>query len=631
MKGAAGRVSAHMRRLMQTKKQRKLFVRILAAGMTLIAAAVAPLTGLWRLAAFLVPYFIVGWPVLVKAGKNISHGQVFDENFLMSIATIGALILSEYAEAVGVMLFYQVGELFQSCAVERSRRSIAGLMDIRPDTADLIRDGEVIETDAQDISPGNLIRVRPGGRIALDGRIVEGTTSLDTSALTGESLPRAAGPGDEVMSGCVNLSGLITIEVTKSFGESTASRILALVESAGEAKARSEAFITRFARYYTPAVVIGAVVLALVPPLFTGSLTEWVRRALTFLVISCPCAVVISVPLAFFGGIGGASRQGILVKGGNFLELLAQTDTVVFDKTGTLTQGDFTLTSVRPADSVTENELLTLAALAERGSGHPIALSICRNAQIPNDNISVTDVREEPGLGVEAVIDGRVVLAGNDRLLRKHGVVFPALSANGGTVLLARDGKYIGYCEVADTAKPTAKDTVSALKGRGVQTVMLTGDGTGAAGAVADTLGIDRVYARLLPADKVERVEQLMAENAERGTLVYVGDGINDAPVLTRADVGIAMGALGSDAAIEAADIVLMDDDPMRLITAMDLSRKCRRIVRENIVFSLGVKGVFLVLGALGATNMWGAVFADVGVAALAILNSIRMLSVKKR
>jgi len=608
-----------------TRKQKKILWRIIAAAALLIAALFVPVQGLWRLPVFLLPYLIIGWDVLWKAARNIAHGQVFDENFLMSIATIGALILGEYAEAVGVMLFYQVGELFQSCAVGKSRRSIAQLMDIRPDSARVLRDGEFMETDPEDVHPGEIIEVRPGEKIPLDGVVTEGNSALDTAALTGESAPRDVAVGSEVLSGCVSLTGVLRLQVTKEFGQSTVAKILDLVENAAAKKARSEQFITRFARYYTPAVVIGAVLLAVIPSLLTGMWALWIKRALMFLVISCPCALVISVPLSFFGGIGGASAHGILIKGGSYLELLAKTGTVVFDKTGTLTRGVFEVTALSPADGIQSEHLLEQAALAECFSNHPIAQSLRKAYGGAIDSARVTDVQELPGHGVTAQVDGIAVAAGNKKLMNSISITVPAEEMPGTAVHVAQGGTYLGCILIADTPKSTAAQAVSALKQRGVRTVMLTGDSEAAGRAVAEQLGLDNVHARLLPADKVEQVEQLLTET-HPNVLVYVGDGVNDAPVLSRADVGIAMGALGSDAAIEAADIVLMDDDPAKLTLAMDISRKCLRIVRQNIMFALGVKGLFLLLGALGIANMWAAVFADVGVAVLAILNAMRML-----
>ncbi len=609
-----------------TRRQKKDLIRILTGGALLIAAALLPVEGLWALAVFLIPYFIVGWDVLWKAVRNIVHGQVFDENFLMGLATVGSLALGEYTEAVGVMLFYQVGELFQSCAVGKSRRSIAQLMDIRPDTANLLVDGKPVETDPEDVQPGQRILVRPGEKIPLDGRVVAGASSLDTAALTGESAPRDVAEGDEVVSGCVSLTGVLTVEVTKPFGESTVAKILELVESASEKKAKAENFITRFARWYTPAVVIGAAALAFLPPLFLGGWACWIRRALIFLVISCPCALVISIPLSFFGGIGGASRQGILVKGGNYLELLAQVETAVFDKTGTLTKGVFQVTGLYPAEGVEQSELLETAALAEAYSHHPIARSLRQAYGKDIDAARVTDVKEIAGQGVTVLIDGVSVAAGNEKLMAACGIEAGEGTEAGAQVHVAKNGKYLGRAVIADAVKDSAPAAIAALKERGIRTVMLTGDGRAAGEAAATRLGLDEVHTQLLPDGKVAQLEMLLQSKSPKGVLAYVGDGVNDAPVLSRADVGIAMGAMGSDAALEAADVVLMDDDLGKLAVAMDIAKKCRRIVVENIVFALGVKGLFLILGALGLATMWEAVFADVGVAILAILNASRML-----
>ncbi len=641
-----------------TRKQKRTLVRILAAAVLLIAASLIPqqifLTPTWviefstpgqptvfpdswtftggtvssipRLLLFLVPYFVIGWDILWKAVRNIAHGQVFDENFLMCIATIGALVLGEYAEAVGVMLFYQVGELFQSYAVGRSRRSIAQLMDIRPDSANVERDGQIVQVDPDEVAVGEVIVVRPGEKVPLDGVVLEGSSALDTAALTGESAPRDVAPGGELLSGCVNLTGLLKVRVTKEFGQSTVAKILDLVENASSKKAKAENFITKFARYYTPAVVIGAVLLAVIPSLVTGQWGVWVHRALIFLVISCPCALVISIPLSVFGGIGGASARGILVKGGNYLELLAQTETVVFDKTGTLTRGVFELSALHPAPGVSQEELLEAAALAECHSSHPIAQSLRRAWGRDIDPGRTESVREVPGHGVSAQVDGTQVLAGNDKLMAREGIPCPPCSDTGTLVYVAREGKYLGCAVISDQVKQTAPAAIAALKARGIRTVMLTGDSHAVGQAVAGQLGLDEVHAQLLPADKVDRLEDLLAHKSPKGVLAYVGDGVNDAPVLSRADVGIAMGGIGSDAAIEAADVVLMDDDPAKLIQAMDIARKCLRIVRENIVFALAVKGLFLILGALGVASMWEAVFADVGVAVIAILNASRML-----
>ena len=629
-----------------TRKQKKVLILIIVAAVLLIAVSLLPdIPVPWyiswlsegvgggphgwvlrRWPLYLIPYLIIGWDILWKAIRNIGHGQIFDENFLMCVATVGALALGEYSEAVGVMLFYQVGELFQSYAVGKSRRSIAQLMDIRPDVASVERDGQIIEVDPDEVAVGETIVIRPGEKVPLDGVVLEGTSALDTAALTGESAPRDVAVGSELLSGCVNITGLLKVRVTKEFGQSTVAKILDLVENASSKKAKAENFITNFARYYTPAVVFAALALAVVPSLVTGDWGVWVHRALTFLVISCPCALVISIPLSFFGGIGGASAQGILVKGGNYLELLAKTETVVFDKSGTLTQGVFGLSALCPAPGVTEQELLECAALAELHSTHPIAQSLRRALGCEIDPSRVTDVREVPGHGVSALVDGTRVLAGNDKLMIREGVSALPCAQAGTIVHVARDGKYLGCAVIADQLKPTSPAAIQALKQRGIRTVMLTGDSQAVGEAVAGELGLDEVHAQLLPADKVDRLEELLGRRSEKGVLAYVGDGVNDAPVLSRADVGIAMGAMGSDAAIEAADIVLMDDDPAKLVRAMDIARKCLWIVRENIVFALAVKGLFLILGAYGLASMWEAVFADVGVAVIAILNATRML-----
>ena len=608
-----------------TKKQKKVLIRIIAAAVLLIAAALIPVKGLWRL-----PLFLIRWDVLWKAVRNIAHGQVFDENFLMCVATVGALVLGEYAEAVGVMLFYQVGELFQSYAVGKSRQSISQLMDIRPDSANVERDGQIVQVDPEEVAIGDVIVVRPGEKIPLDGVVLEGSSSLDTAALTGESVPRDAAPGDELLSGCVNLTGLLKVRVTKEFGESTVAKILDLVENASSKKAKAENFITKFARYYTPSVVIGAVLLAVIPSLITGAWAVWVHRALIFLVISCPCALVISIPLSFFGGIGGASARGILVKGGNYLELLAKTETVVFDKTGTLTRGVFELSALYPSGGVANETLLETAALAECHSSHPIAQSLRRAWGQDIDPDRVADVQEIPGHGISCLVDGVRVLAGNEKLMVRENIPFAHCDDVGTLVYVARDGAYLGCAVIADQVKGTAPAAIADLKRRGIRTVMLTGDSQAVGEAVAAKLGLDEVHAQLLPGDKVDRLEELLARKSANGVLAYVGDGVNDAPVLSRADVGIAMGAMGSDAAIEAADVVLMDDDPAKLTEAMDIARKCLRIVRENIVFALAVKALFLVLGAFGVASMWEAVFADVGVAVIAILNASRMLRVKR-
>ncbi|HIQ61068.1 MAG TPA: cadmium-translocating P-type ATPase [Candidatus Enterenecus faecium] len=613
-----------------TSRQKQNLGRIATAAVLLLLNIRTPQHDVWSLPIFLIPYLIVGWDVLWEAVCNIRHGQVFDENFLMCVATLGALVLGEYTEAVGVMLFYQVGELFQSLAVSKSRRSIAQLMDIRPDSAHVLRGGEEVTVDPDEVQVGETLVVRPGERIALDGVVVEGSSSLDTAALTGESMPRDVEEGQEVSSGCVNLTGLLHLEVTRPFGQSTVARILELVENAAAKKAKAEHFITRFARWYTPVVVLGAAALAIVGGLVTGHWGEWVRRALIFLVISCPCALVISIPMAFFGGIGGASRQGVLVKGGNYLELLAKTRTVVFDKTGTLTQGKFALSGLYPVRDEEEEPLLRWAALAESHSNHPIAQSLRRAWQGDVKDHTVTDVEEIPGRGVCATVDGVEVLAGNAVFLSQHGFT-PAQDVPAGTVVhVAAQGRYLGFALIADQVKDHAAETIAQLKAQGVRTVMLTGDSREVGEQMAQRLGLDQVHAQLLPQDKVDQLEQLLEQKPEGTALAYVGDGVNDAPVLSRADVGVAMGGMGSDAAIEAADVVLMDDDPAKLLTAMSIARKCRAIVIENIVFALGVKGLFLAMGAFGVATMWEAVFADVGVAVIAILNASRMLYHKK-
>ena len=598
-----------------------------------LAEHLAPdaLPGLAWPVLYLIPYGIIGWDVLWRAIRNIKNGQVFDENFLMSVATVGAFGCGEYPEAVAVMLFYQVGELFQSVAVDRSRKSISALMDIRPDYANMERNGELVQVDPEEVSVGDVIVVKAGERVPLDGTVLEGTSSLDTAALTGESLPRDVQAGDEVVSGCVNLTGVLHVKVNKPFGESTVAKILDLVENSSSKKAKAENFITKFARYYTPAVVFAALALAALPPLLgMGPWLMWVQRALNFLVVSCPCALVISIPLSFFGGIGGASKQGILVKGGNYLEALAQAGIVVFDKTGTLTKGTFEVTAVHP-QQVGEGELLELAALAERFSDHPISRSIqaaCQSAPDPN---RVTDAKEIAGHGVRAVVDGKTVLAGNQKLMDQFHIPFEDACHHVGTIIhVAVDGAYMGHIVISDQVKEGAKETLRDLKAAGVRkTVMLTGDSQAVGQAVARQLGLDEVHAELLPGDKVDQVERLLQSKGPKEQLVFVGDGINDAPVLSRADIGVAMGAMGSDAAIEAADIVLMDDDLKKLPVAVRIARKTLRIVRENIVFALAVKFLVLILSALGKANMWWAVFADVGVSVIAILNSMRMLNAK--
>lgn len=590
---------------------------------------------------FLIPYLIAGYDVLLKAARNIGNGQVFDENFLMTIATVGAFALVLFpdsqphmAEGAAVMLFYQVGELFQGYAVGKSRQSIADMMDIAPDFANVMRDGKLVQVDPYEIGVGDEIVVKPGERVPLDGTIVEGSTQLDTAALTGESVPRHVEEGAEVISGCVNMTGKITVKVSKPFEQSTVSRILELVESASEKKAQTENFITRFARYYTPIVTIGALVLAVLPPLLFGqSWSDWIERGLTFLVVSCPCALVISVPLSFFGGIGGASRLGILVKGGNYLEALSHTETVVFDKTGTLTNGSFNVVAVHPdaAAEVNPDLILSIAAHAEAYSDHPIAVSVKEAFTGEIDQSRIADVREEGGHGVRAVVDERVVLVGNDKLMREEGIAYHDCELTGTILHVSIDGKYAGHIIIADVVKEDAAECIKRLHAAGVRkTVMLTGDRAEVAKAVAEKLGLDEYHGKLLPEDKVNQVERLLGETSEKGKLAFVGDGINDAPVLTRADIGIAMGAMGSDAAIEAADIVLMDDKPSKIASAIRIARKTMRIVWQNIVFALGVKFAVLVLAAVGLATMWLAVFADVGVAILAILNAMRCMRVKR-
>ena len=589
---------------------------------------------------FLIPYLIAGYDVLLKAARNIGNGQVFDENFLMTIATVGAFALVLFpdsqphmAEGAAVMLFYQVGELFQGYAVGKSRQSIADMMDIAPDFANVMRDGKLVQVDPYEIGVGDEIVVKPGERVPLDGTIVEGSTQLDTAALTGESVPRHVEEGAEVISGCVNMTGKITVKVSKPFEQSTVSRILELVESASEKKAQTENFITRFARYYTPIVTIGALVLAVLPPLLFGqSWSDWIERGLTFLVVSCPCALVISVPLSFFGGIGGASRLGILVKGGNYLEALSHTETVVFDKTGTLTNGSFNVVAVHPdaAAEVDPDLILSIAAHAEAYSDHPIPVSVKQAFTGEIDQSRIADVREEGGHGVRAVVDERVVLVGNDKLMREEGIAYHDCELTGTILHVSIDGKYAGHIIIADVVKEDAAECIKRLHAAGVKkTVMLTGDRAEVAKAVAEKLGLDEYHGKLLPEDKVNQVERLLGETSEKGKLAFVGDGINDAPVLTRADIGIAMGAMGSDAAIEAADIVLMDDKPSKIASAIRIARKTMRIVWQNIVFALGVKFAVLVLAAVGLATMWLAVFADVGVAILAILNAMRCMRVK--
>ena len=623
-----------------SKKQKKVLVRIIVA-LVLLAGVILldklALLPQWAMIVlYLVPYFVIGYDILWKALKGIKNRQVFDENFLMAVATVGALCLQDFKEGVAVMLFYQIGELFQSVAVGKSRKNIAALMDIRPDYANLMVDGKLEQVDPDDVQVGTEIVVDPGEKVPIDGVIVEGNTTLNTGALTGESVPRDAKPGDDVISGCINMSGRITVRTTKPFGESTVSKILDLVENSAMKKSKSENFITKFARYYTPAVCYSALALAVLPPLIRllaghpAMWAEWITRALTFLVISCPCALVISIPLSFFGGIGCASKNGILVKGSNYLEALADTKYIVCDKTGTLTKGVFQVTGVYPAPGVDKKVLLGLAAYAESGSHHPISQSLKDAYGQPLKGERVSAIQEIAGHGVQALVDGHPVAVGNAKLMEKIGAALPGERTDGTTVYVAVDGKYIGCIVISDVVKPTAKAAMAALKENGVKmTVMLTGDAKAAADRVAAEIGMDRVESELLPGDKVAQVEKLLAEKGPKENLAFVGDGINDAPVLSRADVGIAMGALGSDAAIEAADVVLMDDDPSKIALAMKISRHTLQIVWQNIVFALAVKAVCLVLGALGIAGMWLAIFADVGVMVLAVLNATRALKIK--
>lgn len=625
-----------------TRKQKRMLIRILIAAVLFLAALITDHTlhpSMWIvLPIFAAAYLVVGWDILWKAIRNISHGQIFDENFLMAIASLGAFAMQEFDESVAVMLLYQIGELFQSYAVNKSRNAISSLVELRPDVATVERNGELLEVDPDEVAVSETIVVKTGERIPLDGIILEGTSTLDTAALTGESLPRSVTVGDEALSGCINQSGLLKIRVTKPFAQSTVSKILELVEEASERKSKSEAFITRFAKYYTPFVVIAAVLLSILPPILTGNLLngavwlKWVSRALTFLVISCPCALVISVPLSFFGGIGGASKNGILIKGSNYLEALADVNTIAFDKTGTLTQGTFTVTGQYPANGTTEAQLLEWAAMAEAFSTHPIANSLREAYGKPIAKEQIQDVQEVAGNGIQATIQGHLVLAGKAAMLEQQNISVPAetKSLTGTKVFIAVDHVYQGCILIADPLKPTSAAAIQAIKALGVEKmVLLSGDTEQTAKAVANTLHMDEVHAQLLPQDKVQCLEDLLHSQKEGKLLAYVGDGINDAPVLTRADVGIAMGAMGSDAAIEAADVVLMDDNPDKLPVAIRIARKTKRIVRENIVFALGVKGIVLILGALGFANMWAAVFADVGVAMIAICNAIRTLRIK--
>ena len=621
-----------------TKKQKKALIRIIISVALVGLISLLPVKGYLRFGMFMIPYLVIGYDILRKAVKGIMNRQVFDENFLMAVATIGAIALGDYTEGVAVMIFYQIGELFQSYAVGKSRRNISELMDIRPDYANIrMESGELEQVDPDEVEIGSIIVVQPGEKVPIDGIIVEGKSSLNTSALTGESLPRDAAAGDEIISGCINMTGVLEIKTTREFGESTVSKILDMVENASSRKSRSENFISKFAHYYTPIVCYLAAALAILPPLVSilflriaPNWGEWIFRALTFLVISCPCALVISIPLSFFAGIGGASRSGVLVKGSNYLETLAQTSCVVFDKTGTLTQGVFAVTSVHPA-GMTEAELLEYAALAESYSGHPISKSLQKAYGKSADQNRIGEVEEISGNGVKSVIDGKEVAVGNDKLMKKLGVSYEESNEIGTIVHVAIDGKYAGNILISDQSKPTSAEAIKSLKKAGVsKTVMLTGDRRNVAEHVAKELGLTEYYAELLPADKVTSVEKLLAEQGSHDKLAFVGDGINDAPVLSRADIGIAMGAMGSDAAIEAADIVLMDDDPMKIVKAIKIARKCIRIVYENIYFAIGIKVICLILGALGIANMWAAIFADVGVMVIAVLNAIRALSVKK-
>ena len=625
-----------------SRKQKKMLIRILTAAVMLIVLSVIPVKGLARFVLYMIPYLVIGYDILWKAVNGVKNRQVFDESFLMAVATVGAVALAvyeksgDYTEAIAVMLFYQIGELFQSYAVGKSRRNISELMDIRPDYANIEKDGKLERVDPDEVGIGTVIIVQPGEKVPIDGVIVEGTSTLNTSALTGESLPRDAKAGDEIISGCINMTGLLKVRTTKEFGESTVSKILDLVENASSRKSRSEEFISKFARIYTPAVCYGALALAFLPPVvrmaalgLSPDWETWIYRALTFLVISCPCALVISIPLSFFAGIGGASKAGILVKGSNYLETLSRTKTVVFDKTGTLTQGVFEVNGIH--HSPMENEkLIEYAALVESASSHPISRSLQRAYGKPVDRSRVQDIREISGKGVTGKVDGVEIAAGNDKLMDSLGIPYIGCHSAGTIIHMAVNGTYAGHIVISDAVKPHAREAVQALKAAGVEkTVMLTGDGQKAADQVARELGIDQVYSGLLPAGKVEKVEELLQSHSPASKLAFVGDGINDAPVLGRADIGIAMGAMGSDAAIEAADVVLMDDDPLQVAKAIRISRKCLRIVYQNIIFAIGVKGICLILGALGIASMWLAIFADVGVMILAVLNAIRALFVK--
>lgn len=622
-----------------TSKQKKVLYRIIIATVLIVVVSlfckfVEPDTWI-EVVLYLIPYFVIGYDILKKAGKGILNKQVFDENFLMAVATVGAMLLGDFKEGVAVMLFYQIGELFQSCAVGKSRKNIAALMDIRPDYANVMVDGEIEQVDPDDVEVGTEIIVNPGEKVPIDGVITEGNTTLNTSALTGESVPRSAKCGEEVISGCINMTGVIKLKTTKEFGDSTVSKILDLVENSSMKKSRSENFITKFARYYTPAVCYSALALALIPPIISlimgmsPNFQTWIIRALTFLVISCPCALVISIPLSFFGGIGCASTNGILVKGSNYLEALADTKYIVFDKTGTLTKGVFEVNGVYPESGYTDKDLLYYAAYAESASSHPISISLKKAYGEKLDLEHVTGIEEIAGHGVQATVDGKPVYAGNSKLMKKNGLTITQEHDEGTVVYIAIDGAYAGCITIADVIKPTSKDAIHGLKKSGIKTVMLTGDTKKTADKVAAEVGVDMVRSELLPADKVSEVEALLEQKQGKENLAFVGDGINDAPVLSRADIGIAMGALGSDAAIEAADVVLMDDDPAKIALAMKISMKTLRIVRENIVFALAVKAVCLILGALGIANMWIAIFADVGVMVIAVINATRALRIK--
>ena len=619
------------------KKQKKMLTRIIIAFVLIAVLSVLPVDGYLEFALYMIPYLVIGYDILIKAFKGIRNKQVFDENFLMAVATIGAILLKDYKEGTAVMLFYQIGELFQSYAVGKSRRNITELMDIRPDYANIENDGKLEKVDPDEVEIGSIIVVQPGEKVPLDGVIVEGTTTLNTSALTGESLPRSAKPGDEIISGCINMTGVLKIRTTKEFDESTVSKILELIEESSSRKSRSENFISKFARYYTPAVCYGALALAVLPPIVNlvilhnpAMWSQWIYRALTFLVISCPCALVISIPLSFFAGIGGASNAGVLVKGSNYLETLSETKYVVFDKTGTLTKGVFEVAGVHH-NTMEQSKILEYAALAESFSSHPISRSLKTAYGKEINQNRVTDVEEISGNGVTAKVDGTPVAVGNVKLMKRIGVEAVECHQVGTVIHVAIDGAYAGHILISDVPKPTSKDAIANLKKNGIkETVMLTGDIDRVAQQVAGELGVDRVYSELLPADKVSKVEELLAKKSEKEKLAFVGDGINDAPVLSRADIGIAMGAMGSDAAIEAADVVLMDDDPMKIVKAIRIAKKCMRIVYENIYFAIGIKVICLILGAVGIANMWVAIFADVGVMVLAVLNAIRTLFVKR-